>query len=213
MQKLIDETRALYGRLCVVKRVRLPNKKEGVWECLCTCGTTSFVSGTNLRSGNVVSCGCSINEKRQFNNRTHGLSKTPTYNNWANMVQRCTNPKVPGYRDYGARGIRVCKRWLLFSNFYADMGKCPEHHTIERINNNRGYTPSNCCWATWLTQNNNKRSNRRLTVGTLTLCLTEWARLAGIRHATLRERLDRGWPVEAACTSPPRGKVLHIEKT
>lgn len=89
---------------------------------------------------------------------THGLSNTPTYKTWADMMQRCNNPKVRAYKYYGARGIKVSKRWRTFSNFYKDMGERKEGLTLERIDNNKDYNPKNCKWATMKEQSMNKRA-------------------------------------------------------
>jgi hypothetical protein len=112
------------------------------------------------------------------------------------MLNRCCNENNPRYPDYGGRGIRVCKRWHQYENFLEDMGRKPPRTFLERRNNNKNYSPSNCYWATAQQQAWNKRNNRKLTYKGVTLPLTEWARRLGIRHATLRERLERNWPLE-----------------
>jgi GrpB-like predicted nucleotidyltransferase (UPF0157 family) len=91
-----------------------------------------------------------------YKTQKHGMSNTPTYRSWANMLHRCQNPRVPSYRHYGAKGITVCKRWLLFKNFLADMGVRPKGRTLDRIKNHLGYKPSNCRWATHRQQINNR---------------------------------------------------------
>jgi hypothetical protein len=89
---------------------------------------------------------------------THGLADTPIYNVWKTLIQRCTNPNNKDYADYGGRGVTVCRRWLRFENFYADMGDRPAGKwTIERRRNGRGYSPSNCLWASWHEQALNRR--------------------------------------------------------
>jgi hypothetical protein len=91
-----------------------------------------------------------------YKNQKHGMSNTPTYNSWATMLHRCHNPATPGYRYYGAKGIKVCKRWLLFKNFLADMGVRPKGRTLDRLKNHRDYKPSNCRWATARQQKNSR---------------------------------------------------------
>lgn len=113
----------------------------------------------------------------------------PTHNAWSNMRARCNNPNSPQYKDYGGRGIKVCGRWGLFVNFLADMGEKPSGVTLERANNNLGYTPENCCWATRVEQANNKRNNR-LTLG---VTIPVLARKLGIHQDTLYARRRRGW--------------------
>ncbi|CAB4241123.1 hypothetical protein UFOVP228_29 [uncultured Caudovirales phage] len=219
----VDELGNVYGRLTVIGRVRRVGRKAAEWVCKCTCGATAYHSGTNLRSGAVVSCGCYMKEIRPTLYRSHGLSKSKGYRNWATMVQRCTNTNVAQYKDYGGRGITVCKRWLKFENFYADMGVCPEGCSLERRDNMKGYSKSNCYWATRVQQAANKRNNVLLTANGETLPLTVWARRLGTCHATLRERIERGWSEVDTCTRPVRkvnnsrfvplrGKVLHIQE-
>ena len=213
MQRIIDITGQKFHRLQVVRRV-FGSTKEARWLCVCDCGTQKVLTGSVLRRGDTRSCGC-LNLEKLRARATHGMTQSPVYRNWATMIQRCTNPKVPNYANYGGRGITVCRRWLSFENFLADMGTPPSGLLLERRKNDKGYTPKNCYWATRTEQNRNKRNNRLLTVGTLTLPLIAWAKELGVAHATLRERLDRGWSVEDACTRAPRpllrrGKVIHI---
>src|SRR5215467_8883535 len=98
----------------------------------------------------------------QYGRPTHGLSDRPEYKAWSSMRQRCQNPNNPGYKDYGGRGIKVCERWQKFENFYADMGPRPDNHSLERINNDGDYEPSNCRWASNLEQQKNKRGKWKI---------------------------------------------------
>ena len=108
------------------------------------------------------------------------------------MLQRCLNEKHRAYKDYGGRGIRVCKRWLKFENFLADMGRRPSaQHSLDRKNNDKGYYKLNCCWATAKEQANNKRSNRYVSIKGTKLTLTQGAARLGIRPDSLRERLKK----------------------
>lgn len=120
------------------------------------------------------------------------------------MLSRCLNPNAPHYADYGGRGITVCERWREFSNFYADMGAKPPGLTLERIDNDKGYSPENCRWATREEQARNRRSNRLITYEGVTATLAETARRVGMGVTTLRGRLDAGWSVEEAITKPSR---------
>jgi hypothetical protein len=120
------------------------------------------------------------------------------------MVERCTNPKSINYTNYGGRGITVCNRWLVFENFYTDVGQRPSvDHSIDRIDNDRGYEPGNVRWAVKLQQAKNTRHNRIITVDGVSLTLGEWAKKIGCAHATLRERIDRGWDLKRAVTEAP----------
>lgn len=124
------------------------------------------------------------------------------------MIQRCTNQKTKAYRDYGARGVSVCERWLSFANFINDMGHKPTpSHTIERNNTNGNYEPGNCRWATRLEQGANTRKNRVITINGETLILAEWLRRIGITHGTFRSRMVRGMSLEAALTTPKKQEI------
>ncbi|MCX4458486.1 hypothetical protein OOK58_41990 [Streptomyces sp. NBC_01728] len=141
-----------YGRLTVTK-TRQPG--EVFVSVRCDCGTETTVRFLDLgRCTN--SCGCLRNETNT--NRTkHGMCGTSIYWTWSDMVARCTNPRHKRYADYGARGITVCERWRDFANFLADMGDRPPGLELDRIDNDRGYEPSNCRWADRSTQMKNRR--------------------------------------------------------
>ncbi len=130
-----------------------------------------------------------------------GNRKSPTYTAWDSMIQRCCNPKSRAYPGYGGRGIAVCDRWLKFEDFLADMGERPDEMTIERVNNDKGYSPENCKWATRKEQSNNTRRNRHLSHCGLTLTVTQWADRLGVRAGTITTRLERGWPIEFALST------------
>lgn len=136
----------------------------------------------------------------------HGHSirgnRTREYISWANLKIRCYKKNHPYYPDYGGRGITVCERWLnSFENFLSDMGRCPDGHTIDRINNDGNYEPSNCRWATKVEQASNRKSNRVLTFNGKTQIAKRWAEELGIGYQTLIFRLKSGWPVERALTA------------
>jgi hypothetical protein len=116
------------------------------------------------------------------------------YYSWKGMVSRCTDPRNIGFRDYGGRGIKVCERWLNFAHFYADMGDKPTpKHSIDRIDNNGHYEPSNCRWADLEQQNNNRRSSRFITINGATKSVTQWARFVGVPARLIFGRLNKGW--------------------
>ena len=116
------------------------------------------------------------------------------YTIWASMCKRCNNKNNKDYKNYGGRGIKICESWEKFENFYADMGDRPKGLTIERIDNNVGYSPSNCKWATYMEQNRNRRDNRIITYGSESKCLAEWADVIGVKYMTLFRRLERHPP-------------------
>jgi len=116
------------------------------------------------------------------------------------MKTRCTNLNTPAYKNYGERGITICESWLVFENFYEDMGDRPEGKTLERMNNSKGYYKENCKWATTKEQNRNTRQIKLLSHKGETLCMKEWAEKLSIPYPTLQDRIRRGWSVERALT-------------
>lgn len=192
MGKLIDLTGKKFGRLTVVSRLENDGRRNSRWHCICDCGTSRTVRGDSLKSGRTLSCGCLNKERASATHRTHGMRGSKTYCVWQHMKGRCYNPKNPRFAYYGGRGITVCGRWKnSFENFYADMGDKPEGLTIERIDNNRGYYPKNCKWATQKEQTRNQRSNRMIKYQGKERCIGAWAEELGIRRTTLSYRLNR----------------------
>lgn len=143
--------------------------------------------------------------------RTHGqttvngkFSPTKVYRCWANMIQRCTNPHNSNYKNYGKRGIVVCERWKKFENFYADMGDPLDKTTLDRINNDGNYEPSNCRWATATEQAQNTRRATAVTVNGETNVIAEWLRKNNIPYPTYKQRRRNGWSIEDAVSVPSR---------
>jgi hypothetical protein len=129
------------------------------------------------------------------------------------MRQRCNDPNYHGYRLYGGRGIKVCERWNDFNVFIADIGPRPStKHSIERIDNNGNYEPGNCKWALIQEQVVNKRTNRLLTVGGVTMAISQWAEATKIKHSTILQRINRGWNHTDAVTIPPLHNDYHFIK-
>ena len=200
-----------FGKLVAIEPRGSNKNKQILWLCLCDCGNEVIVEGRALKAGQTKSCGCLALEqakKMGLNNKTHGHSKngkkSKVYMAWEAMIQRCTNHKHKYYNIYGGRGITVCDRWLKFENFLEDMGECPPGLTLERRNNNKGYSPSNCYWATWKQQQRNRRNNRPITHNGKTQLLIEWAEETGIDRKTITARLKRGWSTERALKTPVR---------
>ena len=182
---------ARYGRLVPKRHV------AGGWLCDCDCGAEKIVSGSHLRDGRVLSCGC-LHIEVQRTPKVHGKRYTRTWTIWSNMLQRCGNSLNPSFKNYGGRGIHVCVRWHSFMNFLSDMGEAPDGLTIERRNNEIGYDPENCLWATCADQALNTRRNRLLTIGSETNPLIVWCRKLGVPYWTAHARLRRGASAEKA---------------
>ena len=157
MGKFRDLTGQKFGRLTALSPT---NKRSGsgsvIWRCRCVCGNTHETSSHSLILGHCRSCGCLQLElaRAQF---THRMSRSKIYHIWASMIQRCENPKNPRFKDYGGRGIKVCKKWHSFENFYEDVGDKPENRSLDRSDNDGNYQPENCKWSTSKEQAQNSR--------------------------------------------------------
>ncbi len=188
----------VFGRL-VVKAYAETIGHRAFWLAECSCGGTARVATTSLVGGNTKSCGCLKREVLGASQRTHGCAgKSKAYSVWKGMKKRCVNANERSFKNYGARGITVCERWQSFDNFLADMGEPAPGLSIERINNNAGYSPSNCIWADDVTQARNRRPLPfgRISELGLSVRLDELARLVGINKQTIASRLYRGESLE-----------------
>jgi hypothetical protein len=178
-----------YGRWTVLStEVR---GKRRYAQVRCRCGTVKWVIFETLRNGSSKSCGCYNLERKTKHGEGYG--QTPEYRAWRSLRGRCLNPRDSHYPDYGGRGITLCKRWHTYTNFLADMGRRPSSaHSIDRKDNNKGYTPRNCRWATLTQQNRNTRRSVRLRYRGKTRHLMEWAEITGIPYHTLYTRMRKG---------------------
>lgn len=145
-------------------------------------------------------------------NYRHGMRKTRIYGIWCAMITRCRNPNCKAYPNYGGRGITVCKRWQRFENFYADMGDRPEGMCLERRDNDKGYSPANCVWASRVTQGRNRRGRHRLKVDGVEKTMSEWAEETGISVGTIWQRINKGWTPREAVRIPIITKRKGIKR-
>ena len=176
--KSIDISNQRFGKLLVVKKAYYQNKKV-YWQCLCDCGKITYVHTSNLKCKRIRSCGCLKVEELVNRSTKHNQRHTKLYEVWKTIKQRCLNPKNVSYHNYGGRGITICEEWkndfMSFYNWSMKNGY-KEGLTIDRINNDGNYEPSNCRWTTRLVQNNNTRVNNYITINNETKTLTEWCR-------------------------------------
>jgi hypothetical protein len=162
MSHPINITGQRFGRLVAVRRSGSNKYGQALWFCRCACGKSKTTEASRLRAGVVLSCGCFKNDGHHNFRHGHIKAHTPsrTYHSWQSMLGRCNIPNKRSYKDYGGRGIKVCKRWYEFTNFLNDLGECPPGYSIERVNNNGNYTPKNCKWIPMRDQAKNRRKRR-----------------------------------------------------
>lgn len=158
-----DITGQRFGRLLVVALQTKATREHPTttWLCQCDCGRQRIVPRASLVNSYTQSCGCLWREQITKHGHTTHSSHSGTYTSWKAMKRRCLDPNFHQFKDYGGRGILVCERWQTFENFLADMGPRPKGHSIERIDNNAGYSPKNCKWIISRDQHKNKRPSQR----------------------------------------------------
>jgi len=177
--------------------------KNLAWQCKCACGNTIVAAGKHLVSGNIRSCKCLAKDRTRERSTKHGMAGSKIYCTWRSMMRRCYDVSTKDFERYGGRGIVVCERWHKFENFLIDLDNLPgEGDSIDRIENDGPYSPSNCQWASAKTQQRNSRKNRLLTCFGKTQCLAAWAEEYGMIVQTLRQRLERGLNASDALTKP-----------
>lgn len=214
MTRKIDLTGRRFGRLVVIREFGRDALRQITWLCRCDCGTECAVSGGELRrkrlgrsSPGTRSCGCLRKDAPRLANTKHGGFGTRLYSVWASMKQRCYDKNCHAYRNYGARGIFVCDEWLhdfgAFESWSLSNGYA-KGLTIDRVDNDSGYSPENCRWVDLYVQGANKRNNKLLTFRMETKPLTTWARDLGLNANTVAYRIANGWGVDAALTTPVR---------
>ncbi len=196
-----------FGKLTVVRYIMGVKKFNGTahyWFCKCDCGNETLSEARPLKTGRITSCGCL--PRRGIGNLRHGRTKTSEYNIWSMMKRRCLDPKTPNFGDYGGRGITICERWLIpkvgFENFYNDMGPRPsKDFSLDRIDNNKGYFPENCRWATRTQQARNRRNNYIITAFGKSAPMGEFVGTDPLIYSRVKNRLNSGWPAELALTA------------
>lgn len=188
-----------FGRLTVIEKAK--KGARNAWRCRCECGNEDIVLDQNLKNGSVKSCGCYGREAASLRmhdmNYRHGREPRRLYETWKNMRRRCT-PGGPGCEYYANRGICVCQEWMesyerfrewSLSHGYADA------LTIDRIDNDGNYEPSNCRWVSRLVQSNNKRTNRVIEYGGETHTMAEWSRILNVSYCAIKYRVNHGLPL------------------
>lgn len=191
-----------FGRLNVLEYAYSKNSRR-YWKCKCKCGNVVYISTNDIKNNHTKSCGCLRKEvaKKNFieSHTTHNLTNTRLYNIWRSMKKRCYLKTHQAYKDYGGRGIKVCDEWkndfMSFYNWAIENGY-KEGLTIDRINNNGNYEPSNCRWTTLKEQQFNKRNNIFLTYNNETKNIYEWSAITGIKYCTIWWRYKIGWKIE-----------------
>lgn len=164
MAHAIDLTGQRFERLVVIEQAGRLNANV-VWKCSCDCGNEIAVRSNSLRRGITRSCGCLQKEGASSREKTHGMSKTREFKTWSSMIGRCRNDRQENFHNYGGRGITVCDRWKDFKAFYEDMGLRPKGMSLERVNNDLGYSPVNCTWADMRAQSANTRRVKNSSTG------------------------------------------------
>lgn len=195
-----------FGRLTVLEYAGSRGSGQYAhWHCICDCGQEAAIKGQSLRAGDTRSCGC-LNQEMRHSAKVHGMHNIPEYHIWQAAKARCNNSNNAKFEHYGGRGIKMCREWQdNFAVFIADVGRRPEgKYTLERIDNDGNYEPSNCQWATYATQNRNNRRTRLLTFRGETHCLTDWAKIVGLNRDALNARIRSGWSIKKALTTPLR---------
>lgn len=179
-----------FNRLTIVERLPDRNHKTKVVKCLCDCGNYTIVQYSNLINGHTKSCGC-LNAETLANFK-HGMCKSPEYKSYRKMIERCYYKKQSSYSYYGGRGIKVCERWLMsFDNFFKDMGLKPSNnHSLDRLDVNGNYEPSNCRWATKKEQSNNTRRNVIYEYNGKSMTQSQWAEHLGISHEKISRHIS-----------------------
>ena len=206
-QKLVDITGRRYGHLTVISYSHRGKRRNHFWNCICDCGKEACVNSAHLKNGTTKSCGCLRYEvaharKKIKSHRLHTI--------WSSMKQRCNNPNNAKYKSYGGRGVKICEDWLDFSNFFdwAINNGYSDNLSIDRIDVNGNYEPSNCRWVSNKIQARNKQNTVYLEYEGISKSISDWADEKGISHEVIKKRMSLGWTAEEILNIPvlPTGK-------
>ena len=188
-----DITGKRFGKLVALKLDHIDIKSNGTvhyWLCQCDCGNSKVIRKVDMMRGKIQSCGCFLKESVQERAIKHNYFNTKPYHVWHDIKQRCLNPNNKAYKNYGARGITICKEWENPKNFceWAFNNGYKEGLSIDRIDVNGNYEPSNCRWVDMETQQRNKRTNNLLTIKDITHCITDWSNILGVSIWTVKNK-------------------------
>lgn len=203
----IDLTNKKVGRLTILELYK-GNGDSAIWKCRCDCGNIAYITQHCLLYRPTKSCGCLRKELLSKRSNLHHLSNTRIYKIWIDIKKRCYNSKHICYQNYGGRGITMCDDWKNdFKSFYnwSMNNGYQQNLSIDRINNDGNYEPSNCRWTNRKTQNNNTRHNHYITYNGKTLTLAQWSEELGFTYSCLKSRINKHhWSIEKAFTTPPK---------
>lgn len=189
-----------YNHLKAIAFSHMDENQNQIWLCECDCGNKYYVKASSLVSGHTKSCGC---RQHYHTNYKHGLSDSRLFNIYYKMIERCYKPSVSTYKNYGAKEIMVCDEWrndfIAFAVWSLQNGYSDDL-SIDRIDNNKGYSPDNCRWVSMKEQQNNRTNNRWLSYNGETHTMSQWADITGISEATIYARLKLGWNIEKTLT-------------
>jgi hypothetical protein len=200
MGKFKDLSGKKFWRLTLIEIVK--RKPTPIYLCKCDCGSIKKIDHYSIIYGKTKSCGCLKNENTAQRSTVHGLlTKENKITNkraleiYTSMKARCYNKHKKNYMNYGGRGIKVCRRWKhSFEKFFTDMSPIPPPpFSLDRIDNNKGYSKDNCRWATIKEQRRNRRNNKIISYNGKQQCVSAWAEETGVKYTTLMRRFNRGW--------------------
>lgn len=206
-----------FGRLTVVEYDHTHNG-SAYWKCKCDCGNEKIISSNSLTQGNATSCGCYRKEYVSAQKKTHGMSKTRIYREFRAMKTRCTNENIEEHHRYSGRGINICDEWMGKGGFerfmkWAYANGYSDDLSIDRIDNDKGYSPDNCRWVDRITQANNTSLNHNITINGETHTMMEWSQITGISYSAIKGRINKlGWSPEEALGFREHSKITKTSR-